>query len=149
MDVGDLFIENYEGRICSIRFEKKLGSPSMSVSKEKSGIICETKKQLTEYFERKRKVFDVPLNLSGTEFQLKVWEELRKIPYGETESYADIAKAIGNSKAVRAVGTAISKNPIPIIIPCHRVINSDGSIGGFSGGVRVKEKLLHLEEKWV
>ena len=105
----------------------------------------ETKNQLIEYFEGKRKIFSIPIDLQGTRFQLKVWNELIKIPYGTTTTYLEIAKRIGNPKAVRAVGTAIGKNPICIIIPCHRVISSDGSIGGYSGGVDNKKKLIYLE----
>jgi len=101
--------------------------------------------QLTEYFNLKRKKFYVPLDIEGTKFQIKVWNELKKIPYGKTASYKDIAIAIGNVKAVRAIGRANGKNPVPIIIPCHRVIEHSGKLGGYSGGVGIKEKLLELE----
>lgn len=101
--------------------------------------------QLNEYFNLSRKVFDIPLYLNGTDFQIKVWEELQKIPYGTTVSYKYIAESINNSKSVRAVGMANSKNKIPIIIPCHRVISSDGKISGYSGGVHIKRKLLEIE----
>lgn len=101
--------------------------------------------QLKEYFEGSRKDFDLPIQPEGTEFQKKVWDELLKIPYGETKSYKDIALAIGNEKACRAVGMANNKNPIPIIIPCHRVIGSNKKLVGYSGGIDVKEKLLNIE----
>lgn len=106
--------------------------------------ICE--KQLKEYFEGKRRKFDIPLKLEGTEFQKKVWREVCEIPYGKTVSYKEIAQNIGNEKAVRAVGTAIGKNPIAIIVPCHRIIGSDGSMVGYAYGIEKKEALLKLEK---
>jgi methylated-DNA-[protein]-cysteine S-methyltransferase len=93
------------------------------------------------------KEFDLPLAMEGTEFQLRVWNELRAIPYGETISYMRLARRIGNPKAVRAVGLANGSNPIPIIVPCHRVIGSDGSLTGFGGGLPTKKLLLELESK--
>jgi methylated-DNA-[protein]-cysteine S-methyltransferase len=102
---------------------------------------------LKAYFRGELKEFDLPLEMQGTEFQLRVWNELRAIPYGETISYAQLAGRIGNPKAVRAVGLANGSNPIPIIVPCHRVIGSDGSLTGFGGGLATKKKLLELENK--
>lgn len=102
--------------------------------------------ELQEYLSGKRKEFDLPLAPQGTEFQQKVWEELCKIPYGRTCSYKDIAENIGNKKAYRAVGMANNKNPIPIFIPCHRVIGADGSLTGYGGGLEIKEKLLEIEK---
>ena len=101
--------------------------------------------QLKEYFNLKRKKFYTPLDIEGTEFQMKVWNELKKIPFGKTASYKDIAIAIGNVKAVRAIGRANGNNPVPVIIPCHRVIEHTGKLGGYSGGAGIKEKLLELE----
>lgn len=101
--------------------------------------------QLTEYFSGQRKDFDLPLKLNGTEFQVSVLEALLEIPYGETTSYGAIAKQIGRPKAVRAVGAANGRNPIPIIVPCHRVIGSSGDLTGFGGGLDTKEALLRLE----
>ncbi len=101
--------------------------------------------ELTEYFELKRKKFSVPLDEVGTDFQKEIWQELRKIPYGKTVSYKDIALRIGNLEAIRAVGQAMGTNPIPIITPCHRVINSNGNLGGYSAGLMIKVKLLELE----
>ena len=101
--------------------------------------------QLQDYFSGTLKSFDVPMSLSGTEFQQSVYRQLINIPYGETRSYLDIAKAIGNKKAVRAVGNANSKNPIAIFVPCHRVIGRDGSLTGFVGGIEAKKTLLKLE----
>jgi methylated-DNA-[protein]-cysteine S-methyltransferase len=103
-------------------------------------------KQLGEYFRGKRQVFDIPLRLAGTDFQRSVWDELRSIPYGATTTYGEIANRIGNPKAVRAVGLANGQNPIPIIIPCHRIIGSNGKLTGFGGGLEKKAFLLQLEQ---
>jgi methylated-DNA-[protein]-cysteine S-methyltransferase len=100
---------------------------------------------LKEYFAGTKKEFDVPLDIEGTEFQKKVWEELKKIPYGKTISYKTLAEKLGDVKSIRAVGKANGQNPIAIIIPCHRVIGADGSLIGYAGGLLIKEKLLHLE----
>lgn len=123
-----------------------------NLKKENDFQICETelikqaKKQLFEYFERKRKIFDLPLLKEGTPFQISVWNALEKIPYGETCSYKDIAIAIDNPKAVRAVGMANNRNKIAIFIPCHRVIGADGKLVGYGGGLHIKQFLLELEE---
>jgi O-6-methylguanine DNA methyltransferase len=101
--------------------------------------------QLAEYFAGKRREFDLDLAPVGTDFQLRVWKALRAIPYGAVRNYGDIARAIGQPKAARAVGGANGCNPLPIVIPCHRVIASDGSIGGYSGGLAIKHRLLALE----
>jgi len=107
----------------------------------------EVVRQLQAYFEGKLKDFDLPLVLEGTEFQLLVWRNLRKIPYGETVSYGQLARRIGSPDAARAVGLANGSNPIPIIIPCHRVIGSNGDLIGFGGGLPIKKKLLSLESR--
>jgi methylated-DNA-[protein]-cysteine S-methyltransferase len=111
--------------------------------------FAEVMRQLREYFDGKLKEFDLPLTLEGTEFQRRVWTSLLAIPYGETISYAELAQRIGNPKAVRAVGLANGSNPIPIIIPCHRVIGSNGSLTGFGGGLVTKKQLLALESKQI
>jgi methylated-DNA-[protein]-cysteine S-methyltransferase len=108
--------------------------------------FTDTVKQIEEYFRGKRTQFKVKLDLHGTDFQKKVWNALLRIPYGETRSYGSIARAINKPKACRAVGMANSKNPIPLIVPCHRVIGADGSLTGFAGGLTIKEKLLKLEK---
>ena len=108
-------------------------------------ILVESERQLIEYFARKRTEFDLPLEPSGSEFQKKVWRALRKIPFGQTRSYLDLAKTIGSATASRAVGLANGKNPLSIIVPCHRVIGSDGSLTGFAGGLETKAALLALE----
>jgi len=107
----------------------------------------EVVRQLQAYFEGELKEFELPLVLEGTEFQLRVWRNLQKIPYGETLSYGQLAKRIGSPDAARAVGLANGSNPIPIIIPCHRVIGSNGDLTGFGGGIPIKKKLLALESK--
>jgi len=103
-------------------------------------------RQLDEYFAGERREFDLPFFATGSVFQLMVWEELMKIPYGQTISYKELAERIGKPKAARAVGNALNANPVAIILPCHRVITSDGSIGGFGGGKAVKRYLLSLEQ---
>ena len=102
--------------------------------------------QLDEYFSGKRKVFDIKITQNGTDFQKKVWKELLKIPYGETLSYSEIAQNIGNENASRAVGGACNKNPIMIVVPCHRVIAKNGNLTGFAYGLTMKEFLLNLEK---
>jgi methylated-DNA-[protein]-cysteine S-methyltransferase len=101
--------------------------------------------QLAEYFAGERRTFEIPIALSGTPFQLSVWSALQRIPYGEVRSYSDIARQIGKPESVRAVGAANGANPIPIIVPCHRVIGANGSLTGFGGGIAVKRRLLDLE----
>ncbi|MFZ4456057.1 MAG: methylated-DNA--[protein]-cysteine S-methyltransferase [Bacteroidales bacterium] len=102
--------------------------------------------ELNDYFEGKIHSFSFPIKLEGTDFQKRVWSELQKIPYGETISYQELAKRSGNPKAYRAAGTANGKNPVCIVVPCHRVIHADGGIGGYAYGTEVKERLLNLEK---
>ncbi len=109
--------------------------------------LNDVEKEIIEYFEGKRKEFNLELFIEGTEFQKKVWNELLKIPYGERKSYGEIAKNIGNPKAARAIGMACNKNKIPIIIPCHRVVGSNQKLVGFAGGLEVKSILLNLERE--
>jgi methylated-DNA-[protein]-cysteine S-methyltransferase len=104
-----------------------------------------TAKQLEEYFNKKRTEFDLPFDFEGTDFQIRVWQALLKIPFGKTKSYMDIAKILGDTKAIRAVGTANGSNKIAIIVPCHRVIGSDGSLTGYAGGLERKKWLLDFE----
>jgi methylated-DNA-[protein]-cysteine S-methyltransferase len=109
------------------------------------GPLREAARQLDQYFAGKRKAFDLPLAVSGTQFQEQVWLALAEIPYGETISYAELARWVGRPQAFRAVGQANGANPIPIILPCHRVIAADGTIGGYGGGLATKRRLLALE----
>ncbi len=109
--------------------------------------FAETKKQLQDYFDGKLTCFDLSVAPEGTDFQCRVWEVLLKIPYGQTRSYRWVAERIGNPKAVRAVGGAAGRNPLPLVIPCHRVIGRDGSLTGFGGGLDVKARLIELEQR--
>ncbi|MCK9257654.1 MAG: methylated-DNA--[protein]-cysteine S-methyltransferase [Sulfurospirillaceae bacterium] len=136
--IGPLTIYENEGFIVRVDF-------SENKTTSKSPLILECKKQLDEYFQKKRKEFDLPLKPQGTKFQTDVWNTLCSIPYGECVSYKDVATMINNPKAVRAVGGANNKNPIAIIIPCHRVIGSDGKLVGYGGGIDIKINLLELE----
>jgi len=108
-------------------------------------VLLDAQRQLEEYFAGERSLFSLPLDLIGTEFQKAVWRALSTIPYGETRTYTEIARQIGNEKAVRAVGAANGRNPISIIVPCHRVIGSSGDLTGFAGGLEAKASLLSLE----
>ncbi|WP_413988966.1 methylated-DNA--[protein]-cysteine S-methyltransferase [Labrys okinawensis] len=108
-------------------------------------ILLETEQQLRDYFAGTRKAFDIRLDFAGTDFQKKVWAALLAIPFGETRTYAEIARRLGSPKAVRAVGAANGRNPISIIAPCHRVVGSSGELTGFAGGLEVKARLLGLE----
>jgi len=110
-------------------------------------ILVEAEQQLAEYFARKRTQFELPLDPSGTEFQKTVWRSLRQIPFGETRSYAEIARTIGSPRASRAVGAANGKNPLSIVVPCHRVIGANGALTGFGGGLETKAQLLALETR--
>ena len=110
-----------------------------------SPVLQAAEAQLREYFAGERRAFDLPLAPRGTPFQLQVWQALAGIPYGSTVSYAQLAQAVGNPEAMRAVGAANGRNPLPIVLPCHRVIGADGALVGFGGGLPVKQQLLRLE----
>ncbi|MCL2743099.1 MAG: methylated-DNA--[protein]-cysteine S-methyltransferase [Planctomycetaceae bacterium] len=138
-----LFIEETDGFITQIHFRNELPVSSDGDSKVLRRAIC----QLEEYFAGERKCFDLPIRLTGTAFQEKVWQELKKIPYGETVSYGQVASNIGNPKASRAVGGANHTNPVSIVIPCHRVIGANGKLTGYGGGLDMKKLLLDLEQK--
>jgi len=140
--VGPLFLAASDLGLLALEFGRGKPRAGWVESGER---IAPLARQLAEYFAGQRREFDLPLDLRGTDFQKRCWQELLKIPYGETRSYADIARAIGNPAAVRAVGLANGQNPIAIIVPCHRVIGSDGSLTGYGGGLDVKRKLLELE----
>ena len=119
----------------------------LSTTGANTPLLVEAVLQLTDYFTGKRKEFTLPLDLQGTEFQLRTWKALQDIPYGETRTYKQIAEVIGCPKGCRAVGLANNRNPIAIIIPCHRVIGTNGSLTGYAGGLDIKEQLLRLEKK--
>jgi len=136
--------------LCMLEFGKKTKFKSTLNYVSEIGdneFIQNTKQQLAEYFSNERTVFDVSLDLMGTHFQMNVWKELLTIPFGSTRSYREQAIAIGNLKGIRAVASANGANRIPIIVPCHRIIGSDGSLTGFSGGLWRKKILLELESK--
>lgn len=144
--IGELLLSGNVGELCGLYFST--GSKARGADSEwerRDDVFLQVKKQLGEYFSGVRKNFDLSLVPQGTDFQLSVLDALLEIPYGETRSYADIADRIGNPKAVRAVGHANGSNPIALIIPCHRVIGSNGSLTGFGGGIETKRFLLELE----
>ncbi|WP_129021668.1 methylated-DNA--[protein]-cysteine S-methyltransferase [Edaphocola flava] len=118
-----------------------------AVHSEHAPILLAAERQLEEYFARTRTGFDLPLDLRGTEFQIRAWEALLQIPYGKTRTYGELARILGDIKAVRAVGGALNKNPVAIIVPCHRVIGASGKLVGFAGGLDRKSLLLSLEQE--
>jgi methylated-DNA-[protein]-cysteine S-methyltransferase len=141
--IGTLCLEEDDDFIVGLYLDD--GADGMN--SHETALLEKTVRELSEYFAGRRTSFDIPVRASGTVFQEKVWEQLRHIPYGETRSYGDIAKAAGNPKAARAVGHANNRNPVMILIPCHRVIGADGSLVGFGGGIAVKKYLLDLESQ--
>ncbi len=153
--VGELILGSYQNKICLAdwRFRKMRNTIDTRICKKlnavftenTSDIIEKTKEQLHEYFTKKRTKFDLNLLLIGTDFQKKVWLELQKIPFGKTYSYLELSKNINNEKAIRAVASANGANAISIIIPCHRIIGSNGKLVGYAGGIPAKKKLLNLE----
>ena len=140
--LGKIIAVADEEGLCSLDFDE-----NASASDEENVHLTQLQRELTEYFAGKRKTFDVRLNPSGTPFQMAVWRTLCDIPYGSVISYSQEAQMLSHEKAVRAVANANGKNPIPIIIPCHRVIAKGGGIGGYSGGIWRKEFMLELERK--
>lgn len=150
--IGKLLIAGNDEGLHRIVFPTK-GNPREPAEPEAGwiessrGPLHEAVRQLNEYFAGKRTEFDLPLVPAGTGFQKSVWRQLQEIPYGQTISYGELARRVGNPKASRAVGAANGSNPLPIVIPCHRVIGSTGKLTGFGGGIPVKEALLALESK--
>jgi len=140
--IGKLTIISDGSFITTILFPKD----DNTLPENENGIILDCFTQLDEYFKGERKFFDLPLNPKGTDFQKKVWGKVSSIPFGETKSYSEIASLLGNSKLNRAVGLANGANPIPIIIPCHRVIGSNGCLTGYAGGLEIKRYLLNHEQ---
>ncbi len=143
--IGPLYLVANSKGLCAIRWGSEKPN-KIWVKKQNHPILKETKKQLEEYFKGQRQKFDLPLSVEGTEFQKKSWKALQRIPYGKAISYQKQAKMLGDPNRARAVGTANSKNQIPIVIPCHRVISKSGQLGGFTGGVEIKRELLKLEK---
>lgn len=139
--IGKIAVSEENGAVISVKLLAENDFPEG----EESGVLSEAKQQLLEYFSGERTEFDIPYSFSGTDFQKAVWNELAKIPFGSTKTYGEIALAAGNPKAARAVGSACNKNPLPLIIPCHRVIGSGGKLTGFACGTEIKMKLLWHE----
>ena len=145
--LGDLTLEASERGLSSIRFPNR---PKSIVGRLTSNnVIKLAKQELTAYFASQLKEFSVPLDWHGTAFQESVWRALTAIPYGETLSYADIARAIGRPQSARPTGGAVGRNPLPIFVPCHRVVGSDHTLTGFTGGLKIKAALLKLEDRMV
>lgn len=145
--LGTVTIQSNAEGLLGIWFETCTTKPSeLGVRDEQHPVLRQAVTQLDEYFAGLRNEFDLPLAATGTDFQNQVWQALTTIPYGETWSYQDFANAIGNPKAVRAVGLANGKNPISIVVPCHRVIGKSGKLTGYAGGVERKQRLLALEQ---
>ena len=147
--IGPLLIAGDWEAVRRIQFpnDGRAVEPEAGWQESSRGPVGEAVRQLREYFEGKRSGFDLPLAPEGTAFQRTVWRALQDIPYGATISYGELARRVGNPKASRAVGSANGANPLPIVIPCHRVIAGDGSLGGFGGGLPVKQALLDLERR--
>ncbi len=154
--LGPMVLGSIEDKICFLefylpeRYQEMSGKIRKTYDAElvegSNSVIEQAEKELQEYFSGTRKVFTVPLDLRGSEFELKVWNQLLKIPYGQVCSYSDIAKRIRNLQSIRAVGGANHNNPIAIIVPCHRVVGKNGSLTGYGGGLEKKKFLLELEQ---
>jgi methylated-DNA-[protein]-cysteine S-methyltransferase len=146
--MGKMILGTSETSVIALVWKKE-ALERIGIAAWKEGPTCtvlkEAEKQLQEYFQGNRQAFDLPLQLQGTAFQKRVWTELRKIPFGKTWSYEELARRVGNTGAVRAVGTANGRNPICIFIPCHRVLRLSGELGGYAGGLDNKSFLLGLE----
>ncbi len=153
--IGELILGSYNEKLCLLdfRYRKMRATVDNRIKKalkaefieQEDKIITETKKQVDEYLKGKRKEFSIPILTIGTDFQKQVWRALLEVQYGKTASYGDLAKKINNPKAVRAVASANRANAIALIVPCHRIIETGGRLGGYSGGVSIKKKLLELE----
>lgn len=149
--VGNLYLRAEGKHLIALDFKKRnppaaASSTTVRFVEKENRVIHQAIRQLREYFSGSRKRFNVPIRLTGTAFQKKAWGALRQVPYGETISYQVQASAIGSLKAFRAVGSANGKNPIAIIVPCHRVIASNGKLSGYAGGSKIKARLLRLEK---
>ncbi len=140
--LGAMTLVEQDGRLAALRLKASRNDGEIE---QETPLLLQAAEELHEYFGRRRKTFSVPLAPQGTAFQQAVWAALQDIPYGKTQSYGDIAKALGKPRAARAVGMANNRNPLPIFIPCHRVIGANGDMVGYGGGLDVKEYLLKLE----
>lgn len=142
--IGRLRLVSDGEHMVAIEFEDRYGDIAADIEST-DDVLTECARQLGEYFAGERREFKLPLAPAGTEFQQTVWQALRQIPYGSLSSYTDIARNIERPTAMRAVGAANGRNPLPIVVPCHRVVGSDGSLTGFAGGLKTKRQLLELE----
>lgn len=145
--IGKITIVEEDNKIINVYFDSEDTPKDINICE--TNILKEAGRQLQEYFSGVRTKFELPLNPKGTDFMKDVWSALEKIPYGETKTYGEIAKIIGRDKAYRAVGLANNRNPIPIFIPCHRVIGANGKLVGYAGGLDIKKQLLELEKHTV
>ena len=153
--IGELILGSFNNKLCILdfRYRKMRSTVDKRIKKgldaefieREDEILEETKKQIDEYLSGERKEFEIPILMIGSDFQKQVWQELLNVKYGETVSYLELAKRINNEKAVRAVASANGANAIGLIIPCHRIIESNGGLGGYAGGVPVKKRLLKIE----
>lgn len=146
-ELGRLFVARSERGVCLLELHESAARARLAASEgfvEDRAALAPVAQQLQEYGRGERRVFELELDLSGTEFELRIWNALRAIPWGRTRTYGEIAQAIGAPGAARAVGRANGRNPLPIVVPCHRVVSEQG-LGGFSGGLEVKQRLLALE----
>ena len=148
--IGRLRLVATDQGLSHLLFDQQVGedleSDGDEVEADDHPVLAAATAQLAEYFAGRRQEFDIPLDLSGTEFQRAAWSALANVPFGETRSYRQQAEAIGRPKAVRAIGAANGKNPVPIVLPCHRIVGSDGSLTGYGGGLPIKEYLLNHEQ---
>ncbi|UYL07392.1 methylated-DNA--[protein]-cysteine S-methyltransferase [Bdellovibrio sp. SKB1291214] len=143
--VGPLFLVASEMGLRGLLWKEQKDVPYIVGTAAMENILDQTQVQVSEYLKGERKTFSISLDVEGTEFQKRVWAELAKIPYGKTQSYKDIATALKDANACRAVGTANGRNPVSIIVPCHRVIAASGKLAGYAGGIEVKKMLLEIE----
>ena len=156
-EIGDVILGSFRGKLCFLgcrgretrgtvdgRIKKTLNAECVEHDDE---VLEKTRRQLDEYLKGRRRKFDIPLLMVGTDFQKRVWNVLTKVPYGYTSTYLQVAKDVGNERAVRAVGNANAANPISIIVPCHRIIGSGGELVGYGGGLSLKRRLLELERR--
>ncbi|MGQ9545601.1 MAG: methylated-DNA--[protein]-cysteine S-methyltransferase [Dehalococcoidia bacterium] len=154
-EIGEVVLASFQGRLCLLSFRHRHATEmfihgiarklNAELIERHHALLEEARRQLDEYLAGDRTAFDIPLLMLGTDFQKSVWNALLKVPYGATQTYRQIAEAVGNTKAVRAVGNACKANPVGIIVPCHRIIGSDGDLVGYGGGLSLKRRLLKLE----
>lgn len=146
--VGVLQLVASDKGLCGVYFSSNKKDFPQAQRDDNHPVLRATQQQLEEYFAGERKDFDLPLDMQGTVFQIKAWRALQQIPYGQTYSYGQQAEAIGDKKKARAVGMANGRNPLSIVVPCHRVVGANGSLTGFGGGLQTKQRLLEHEQKY-